>query len=121
MGAKLKQGDSMVIAGRLVKDVEVREVGANNTPMAKLGVSISRDEIVNAVAWRELAHYAGGLRKGDHVLVIGTMGEPREYNGKTYQDLTAEFIMRQPDGNAQDHDPMAGMEPMQEPDNDMPF
>ena len=84
------------IAGRAAKDAEVQLIGADRIPKAKFSVLIGKDEtgkgiFANVVAWSELAEYAAGIAKGVSVAVAGQV-KTREYNGKTYTDLEAEWI-----------------------------
>jgi hypothetical protein len=48
---------------------------------------------ISVNGWRDRAADVMAVRKGDSILVIGTMKE-REYNGKKYFDLDADFICR---------------------------
>lgn len=84
------------IAGRATSNAEVQLVGADRIPKARFGVLIGKDEsgkgiFANVVVWRELAEYAAGITKGVPVAVAGQV-KTREYNGKTYSDLEAEWI-----------------------------
>lgn len=84
------------IAGRAAKDAEVELVGANRIARGKFSVLIGKDEagkgiFASVVAWRELAEYAAGIAKGVSVAVAGYT-KIREYNGKTYTYLEAEWL-----------------------------
>ncbi len=86
----------MLIAGRAARDAEVQLVGTDRIPKAKFSVLIGKDAdgkgiFASVVAWRELAEYAAGIAKGVPVVIAGQT-KTREYNGKTYTDLEAEWI-----------------------------
>lgn len=53
----------------------------------------------NVKAWSNLALVADGLQKGECVLVTGRL-EEREYNGKQYKDIIADYIGKAPDAFA---------------------
>jgi len=92
---QLGQKNNVVVAGFVPKDATFSLVGAKETPMAKFGVKVSGDAEeaawANVVAWRDLAYVAQDIKKGDCVLVAGHL-KRREYGGKEYVDLVAEFI-----------------------------
>jgi len=93
---KLKDG-SIMVCGNAVRDAEFKTVGTKNTPLCKIGLAIGKREdtttiFVNVVAWRGLADLLAMAQKGDSIAVWGRMTEPREYNGKTYQDLNADWL-----------------------------
>ena len=48
-------------------------------------------EIVNVKCWRGLAEIAKDINNGDSVDVSGFV-EQREYEGKTYYDLVADYL-----------------------------
>lgn len=106
-----KQGTNMTMAGRVVKDVEAKRVGEKQIPRASFGIGTGEQQITNVVAWRELAEFAGTLKKGDHVFAAGIEGVPREYNGKEYRDITLDVLIKQP---------KAGREPGEEFPHDLP-
>ena len=88
---------SVMVCGNATRDAELKTVGEKNTTVCKTGLAIGKHKdtttiFVNVVAWRGLAHVLANVRKGDAVAVWGRMTEPREYNGKTYQDLQADWI-----------------------------
>ena len=121
-----KQENSVSVSGRITRDVELRIVQTRNGERsnAKFGIAYGDQKFANLSAWGEIADYAGTLRKGDRVRAEGTMQAPREYNGKTYQDIECDFLMRQPLASSMDSD--AGYIPpaqpqMQETNDDMPF
>ena len=87
----IKYNNSCLVAGRLIKDATYSQVGAKKTPLTKMCVSYSKDWIMNIDVWQELARATMGLKKGDRILVAGELSS-REYNGKTYWTLTADYI-----------------------------
>jgi single-stranded DNA-binding protein len=94
----LKQGKQRLCAGRITKDVEIKKINTakGERSKASIGVAVGENEYANFTAWGSVADYAGTLRKGDNVLICGVEGEPREYNGKTYTDISADYIAIQP-------------------------
>jgi len=134
---RIETREYAVYAGNLSKDVKFSTVGENQTPKATFSMQVNtkrnRDgsqpeaKWVNVVAWRNWALVSQNLLKGDSVMVCGHYEEPREYNGKTYVDFTAEFISVQAtvsDG----YTPLPVKPadstvppPMQEIDEDLPF
>lgn len=99
MQTKFKDG-SVMVCGGCSKDAELRHVGEKATPRCTVGVAVGKrqnaygeEETVwcNVVAWRAAAEALAGARKGTPVLVIGRL-EEREYEGKTYRDLVADYV-----------------------------
>lgn len=96
---QLKSGKNAIVAGFVARDAEFREVGDRATPLTKFAVKAfetgtGQERVThwcNVVCWRDAAYAAQEIRKGDYVLVAGTLQE-REYEGKTYTDLVAEFV-----------------------------
>jgi single-stranded DNA-binding protein len=94
MQAKL--GDSIMIIGNASKDAEFKHVGEKQTPNSKFSLIIGKDAdnksiFVDCEAWSRLAYIASQIQKGDIVMAIGTV-KTREYNGKTYKTLTADWV-----------------------------
>ena len=86
----------VIVAGRATRDAESAYVGKNDTLRTKFSMAIGKDadgntQYANVVAWRGLAEYARGIAKGTSVIVAGTL-ESRDYNGKTYTDLVADWL-----------------------------
>ena len=99
---------SIAVCGTATRDAELKIVGEKQTPNCKIGLAIGKRKdtttiFVNVVAWRRLAHVLEQARKGDSVAVWGRMTEPREYNGKTYQDLQADWVGVASAGSASAH------------------
>ena len=93
---QIKIGDSVIVAGRAVKDAEYKLVGSKDSPLCSFGLSVGKRQdtttiFANCKAWYGLAQYAANIQKGDTVIVTGHT-ESREYNGKTYTDLVAEWL-----------------------------
>ena len=88
------EGNARRITGRVVGDVKFSTVGANETPLTRFGVKCGEGregEIVNVKCWRGLAEIAKDINNGDSVDVSGFV-EQREYEGKTYYDLVADYL-----------------------------
>ena len=91
-----KLGESVLVVGKCIKDAEYKRVGAKDSPVTSFALNVGKRQdtttiFVNCKAWYALAEYSKEIHKGDAVIVIGHT-ESREYNGKTYTDLTAEWI-----------------------------
>ena len=100
MQTKLSDG-TILAAGACGRDPEFRVVGEKQARKCTVGLAVGRrpdpdgDRPItvwaNVVAWHGLASILAAARKGDPVFVIGKL-KSREYNGKTYTDLEAEYI-----------------------------
>ena len=91
-----KLGESVLVVGKCVKDAEYKRVGSKDSPVTSFSLNVGKRQdtttiFVNCKAWYALAEYSKQICKGDAVIVIGHT-ESREYNGKTYTDLIAEWI-----------------------------
>lgn len=89
-------GDAVIVAGKAIKDAEYKLVGDKQSPICSFSLNVGKRKdtttiFVNCKAWYALAKYSQDICKGDTVVVIGHT-ESREYNGKTYTDLTAEWL-----------------------------
>lgn len=101
MQTKLPDG-SIMVAGACGRDPEFKLVGENDHRKCTVGLAVGKKPDpeggerpitvwCNLVAWHDLASILAAARKGDSVLAIGKL-KSREYNGKTYTDLEAEYI-----------------------------
>lgn len=95
MQTRFKDGSVMVVGG-CSKDAQIEHVGKDNKPVCKVGLAVGKREDgstiwVNVVGWYEAAAVLSEAEKGQQVLAIGSLKE-REYNGKTYTDLVADFV-----------------------------
>lgn len=101
MQTKFKDGTVMVCGG-CARDAELQIVGEKSNRLCKVGLAVGKRPDpeggekpatvwCNVVAWHGLASILSAARKGDPVLVIGHL-ESRDYEGKTYTDLVAEFV-----------------------------
>jgi hypothetical protein len=95
--ALIKLHDDVYLAtGNATKDAELKRVGAKESLLCKFSIAAGKRKdtttiFLDIAAWRSLAKYSSDVHKGDSVCVIGTM-EAREYNGKTYHTLNADWI-----------------------------
>lgn len=131
MQARMPDG-SVIVAGTCGRDGECKLIGEKQTPKATVSVAVGKREDANGekttvwanvVAWRGLADVLAGARKGDAILAIGRVST-REYNGKTYSNLNADFvsiasIAQQAQQPAPQGDPMTGLEEVE--DDELPF
>lgn len=99
MQAKLSDG-SIMVCGTCGRDAEFSTVGARNSRKCSVSLAVGKrqDEKgdmntvwCSVVAWHDLASLLAPAKKGDSVFVVGRL-KSREYNGKTYTDLEAEFV-----------------------------
>ena len=75
-----------LIFGRLIKDGEMKTVGAKGRQMLTLTCSPGRDEpLVSIKLWGYDAADNDGIKKGTMILA-DAVKEEREYMGKTYTD-----------------------------------
>ena len=126
MQARMPDG-SVIVAGTCGRDAELKYIGERQTPKATVSVAVGKrkdgygDNLTiwaNVVAWRGLSDVLAGARKGDAILAIGRVST-REYNGKTYSDLNADFvsialIAQQAQQPAPQGDPMTGLEEVED-------
>ncbi len=119
---------NVVVAGFVPKDAEMAFVGEKKTPRTKFSIKASGFNAepvvwVNVVAWGNLALVAQSIQKGDNIMVAGTLAS-REYNDKTYTDLTADYICLShhvPDSYVPEVRADSTVPPMPEIDEDLPF
>jgi len=76
-------------------DATYQLVGDKQTPCTRLGIAVGQDtsgvmRFANIVCWRQLAERMRGAVHGDAVIAVGKI-KTREYNGKTYSDLHADW------------------------------
>ena len=100
MYSKLQDGN-FIISGFVARDAEMKtsQNGKRYTKWAvKVGEKPSQTQgergeasWTNCIAWHDMARYAGQIKKGDTVMVVGRI-ETSEYEGKTYKTLNAEYI-----------------------------
>lgn len=95
MQTRFKDGSVMVVGG-CSKDAELEYVGQDSKRICKVGLAVGKREDgstiwSNVVAWHDTAEVLSSAQKGQQVLVIGYLKQ-REYNGKTYTDLVADYV-----------------------------
>ena len=91
-----KIGDLVLVSGNAFKDAEIKHIGDKGTTLCEFALIVGKaadgkGKFANCKAWGSLGTYAAQMQKGDSVCVIGTM-ESREYNGKTYHSLKADWL-----------------------------
>ena len=91
----LKDG-TVLAQGGCSCNAELQYVGDDHKRLCKVGLAVGKRADTttvwaNVVAWHGLASLLSRARKGDPVFVIGKL-KSREYNGKTYTDLVADYI-----------------------------
>lgn len=101
MQTKFKDG-SVMVAGACAKDADFQIVGDKQNRKCTVGLAVGKSEELddtgrprtiwcNVVAWHDLASILSLAKKGSSVLAVGKL-RSREYNGKTYTDLEAEYV-----------------------------
>lgn len=93
---QIKLGDYVLVVGKATKDAEFKLVGEKQSPVCSFSLNVGKRQdtttiFANCKAWYGLAQLSKNINKGDTVIVIGKT-ESREYNGKTYTDLIAEWL-----------------------------
>lgn len=94
--AQAKIGELVIVSGNATKDAEYKTVGEKQTSVCSFSLAVGKTKdgstaFANCKAWHSLAKLASHISKGDAVCVIGKL-ESREYNGKTYTDLVADWL-----------------------------
>lgn len=85
-----------LVSGNAVRDGEAPPAGSKRPAKVTVAATTKEDGETVFIAingWRDRAEDIMAVRKGDSILCIGPM-KSREYNGKTYVDVDAEFICR---------------------------
>jgi hypothetical protein len=85
--------DRYLVMGRVIKDAEMRTVGAKGTSMLSFSLSPGREEdLVRIKMWGYDALDYNGLRKGT-MMLLDCYEDSREYQGKTYTDYIPLNVM----------------------------
>ena len=85
-----------LMQGNATRDAEDKPV--NGKDHAVVGIAAAEDKngntvYVNLNGWRQLCHAVRGIRKGDSILAVGKL-KKREYNGRDYYALDADFVCK---------------------------
>ena len=79
--------------GRLVFDVEVKEVGDDKKKVLnnRIAISIGKDKstFIDIVAWNKTAELIGKYKKGNEICVIGSLVNTKKKIGETEYDTVA--------------------------------
>jgi single-stranded DNA-binding protein len=94
-----------VAAGSACNNKGIKEFGGDNR-VCEFSISLGKDadgnrQYVTIKAWRMLAEVAASIKQGEPVFVVGRH-EERDYNGKTYKAIVADYIGVTRVGAAQD-------------------
>lgn len=94
--AKIQTG---LVAGRIAKDGELRFTQSGKAVGSVSVPAFDRQDgttsWLTVKAWGSAAKLLGNARKGDHVFAVGRL-DSRDYNGRTYTDLVADYVQIQP-------------------------
>ena len=87
--------DKYLVIGKAACDGELNETSSGKR-IGKVSVKAAEEKNgtakwVTVTMWDSQSIYAASVRKGDAVLAVGNL-KTREYNGKEYIDLNAEYI-----------------------------
>jgi|GEM_PF-1237514 len=85
-----------LMQGNATRDAEDKPV--KNMAHAVVGIAAAEDKngdtvYVNLNGWRQNYAAVRNIRKGDSILAVGRF-KKREYNGKDYYDLDADFVCK---------------------------
>lgn len=88
-----KEHTVVLLTGRAIRDGEDATV---NKPCARVSVAAKQEPdgstlFVTVKGWRDRYRDVLRIRRGDQILAYGRYAS-REYNGKLYRDLDADFI-----------------------------
>ena len=103
MGYLKMQGGEWLVTGHC-SEPKYQRVGKDATPRCSVGIAAGKhptevDEKgnpatiwINVTAWREQADILAKARRGEGLLVSGSMYE-REYNGQMYKGINANVVL----------------------------
>ena len=89
-----KSKDIYLLQGTAARDAEDAPVGGKDHAKVSIAAVQNQDGTtvwVNLNGWRDRAADILNIRKGDSVFAIGAFSQ-REYNGKAYYDMDADFL-----------------------------
>lgn len=128
-----KQGSEVqtgMVFGRATKDAEHRRTNSGKdittVSVKAYGRKDGTAAFLDIKCWGSLASSADGVMKGDPVMAAGRLSS-REYNGKTYLDLTADFFLSTAAAQAGNLQALSGrmqesgFAPIAEEDGELPF
>ena len=123
----LRQGNNMLASGRVAGEVEYKQTNSGKA-FCKFGIKADYNPVekkgvfVNCIAWSPECALCGGLANGEIVLVTGRIGT-REYNGKTRETLSINYISRSAPSSDMPHPAGSGFVDITPPedDGDLPF
>lgn len=83
---------NVAVAGKVSREPELKSTSKGDT--IKFSVSYGKSKYMDCDTWADsdAGRIAGMLEKGDPVYVMGTH-RAWEYNGKSYQSVTADLIL----------------------------
>lgn len=87
--------DVYMLVGNATSDAELRQSKAGKS-FGKVSVAAKKNPdsttmYVNITGFRGLSATVGSIKKGEAIMAVGKL-DKREYNGKTYWDLMADFV-----------------------------
>ena len=89
--------DIYLLVGTACRDAEVKMLSGGEKCVCKVSVAAGQKQNTETMfiavnAWNRRAKMLTGCRKADTVLAIGPITQ-REYNGKTYSNMDADFVV----------------------------
>lgn len=128
-GEEVKTG---LVAATAIRDGELRITNSGKEVGSVSVRAYNRKDgtaaFITVKGWGHTARQLSGLNKGDSLMAAGRI-ETREYNGKNYTDLVADFVLTSshPAGTAENMNALqgrmdqAGFAPISGEDGDLPF
>lgn len=117
--------DVYLLTGNAGRDAETKPINGKPHSVFSVAAQENQDSTtlwVNVNGWRNMYGPVAAVRKGDSVLAVGQL-KKREYNGKTYYDLDAEYlsVAGSSGGAIPVSDAPTEFAPIDEEDCDLPF
>ena len=91
-----KETPVYLVCGNATRDAESKMAG--DKKLSTVGIAAAKKKngetvYININGWRGLYREVLCVKKGDSILAVGRLKD-REYNGKTYYDLDADFVCK---------------------------
>lgn len=89
--------------GFATRDAEDKPINGTEHAVASIAIGEDKEGVLTYVSlngWRENAALVRKIAKGDSIHAVGKL-KPREYNGKQYFDLDADFVVKSGAGFAE--------------------
>lgn len=118
-----KEVQTGLVAAAAMRDGEIRTTASGKEIGSVSVKAMSRKDgsavFITVKGWGHLARQIAAVNKGDPVLAAGRI-ENREYNGKTYTDLTCDFFLVASETKQQTEE-STGFDLIGEDEGELPF